>query len=78
MPDQSSDWRELCEAAAKEHDPDKFMALIIELNNALEERERRRDDVGRYEHEKNRRPRSSAREFASNGIFLPTSSSSPS
>jgi hypothetical protein len=78
MPDQSSDWRKLCEAAAKERDPDKFMALIIELNNALEERERRRDDVGHYEHEKNRRPRASAREFAIQDFFLPTSNSSPS
>jgi len=41
MADQANDWRTLCEAAAKEHDPDKFLALIIRLNQALDERDRR-------------------------------------
>ena len=38
-PDRPKDWRKLCEAAAKEKDPDKLMALIIELNEALEQRD---------------------------------------
>jgi hypothetical protein len=41
------DWRELCELAAKELDPKKLMDLIIEINNALDERERKRKtDMG--------------------------------
>jgi hypothetical protein len=43
--DHGKDWRTLCEAVAKETDPDRFMALVIELNNALDERERRRDGI---------------------------------
>jgi hypothetical protein len=43
--DQRKDWRKLCEAVVKETDPDRFMALVIELNNALDEKERRRNDV---------------------------------
>jgi hypothetical protein len=42
-PDRPKDWRKLCEAAAKEQDPDKLMALIIELNEALEQRGRSRN-----------------------------------
>lgn len=45
MADQPKDWRTLCEAVAKETDPDRFMELVIELNNALDERERRRDSI---------------------------------
>jgi hypothetical protein len=43
--DHGKDWRKLCEAVVKETDPDRFMALVIELNNALDEKERRRNDV---------------------------------
>ena len=32
-------WLELCEAASREHDPEKLLALITALNDALEERE---------------------------------------
>jgi len=65
--DQRKDWRKLCEAVVKETDPDRFMALVIELNQALDERDRRRNDVFRDEnvlHEQGRMPRSSAAECA--------------
>jgi hypothetical protein len=32
-------WRQLCEAASREHDPDQLMTLIAELMGALDERE---------------------------------------
>jgi hypothetical protein len=35
------DWRELSEAASKEHDPKKLMELVTELNEALKQREDR-------------------------------------
>jgi hypothetical protein len=31
-------WEELCERALVEHDPKKFLAIIEELNQVLEER----------------------------------------
>jgi hypothetical protein len=34
-------WWQLCELAVKEQDPQKFMALIHEINRLLEEKERR-------------------------------------
>ena len=39
MTDQGhkKDWRELCQAAAIEEDPDKLMELIDEINKALGE-----------------------------------------
>jgi hypothetical protein len=33
-------WRELCEQAANEYDPQKLHELVIEINRLLEERER--------------------------------------
>jgi hypothetical protein len=36
----TTDWRELCEAASREHDPEKLMALVQQLNAVLEEQER--------------------------------------
>jgi hypothetical protein len=36
----TADWKELCEAASKEHDPEKLLALVQQLNVVLEERER--------------------------------------
>jgi hypothetical protein len=30
-------WRELCEAASREHDPEKLLVLIAALNNVLEQ-----------------------------------------
>jgi hypothetical protein len=30
-------WRELCEAASQEHDPEKLLELIAALNNMLEQ-----------------------------------------
>ena len=38
MSDQ--EWRELCEQASKETDPDKLTALIERLNEVLEKREK--------------------------------------
>ena len=32
-------WLELCEAASREHDPEKLLELITALNDALERRE---------------------------------------
>lgn len=43
------DWRQLCEAVVEEQDPEKFLALVIELNNALDERERWRNGPLRKE-----------------------------
>ena len=34
-------WRELCEQAAFEQDPDKLLELVREINNQLEEKEKR-------------------------------------
>lgn len=34
-------WRVLCQQAAMEQDPDKFMALIHEITRLLEEKDRR-------------------------------------
>jgi hypothetical protein len=33
-------WRELCEAASREHDPQKLLELIKTLNDVLEQREK--------------------------------------
>jgi hypothetical protein len=33
-------WRELCEAASQEHDPEKLLELITALNDVLEQREK--------------------------------------
>ena len=38
-PYQSSDWQHLAEQASKEHDPEKLMNLVNELNGVLGERE---------------------------------------
>ncbi|HEV2402206.1 MAG TPA: hypothetical protein VGS27_35080 [Candidatus Sulfotelmatobacter sp.] len=34
-------WKELCEQAVVEQDHDKFLAIITELNEVLEEKEQR-------------------------------------
>ena len=34
-------WRELCEQAAFEQDPDKLLELVREINRQLEEKEKR-------------------------------------
>ena len=41
--DQGSDknWRDLCQAAATEQDPDKLMALVAEIIKALDARNRK-------------------------------------
>ena len=41
----SKDWRELCKAAANEHDPAKLMDLIAELTKALDERDKRLREI---------------------------------
>ena len=33
---RSDDWREIAEAARKEYDPEKLIALVTELNRVLE------------------------------------------
>jgi hypothetical protein len=35
------DWRDLCEQASKEQDPEKLIEVVQRLNEALEERRRR-------------------------------------
>ena len=40
---QTKDWRELCKAAAGEPDPNKLMALVAEINKALDECDSRRN-----------------------------------
>jgi hypothetical protein len=42
---QPKDWRKLCEAAAKEEDPNKLMELVSEINKALDERNLKREGV---------------------------------
>jgi hypothetical protein len=37
---EKRDWRELCEAASKEQDPEKLKAIISELIKVLDERKR--------------------------------------
>ena len=39
-PFDQSNWLHLAEQASKEHDPEKLMSLVIELNRALEDNER--------------------------------------
>jgi hypothetical protein len=65
MADQDSDWRKLCEAAAREYDPDKFLALIVALNQALEERARKRNEVQRQDKERKSRSCAAAFEVSS-------------
>jgi hypothetical protein len=38
-------WRELCERAVDEQDPDRFVATIQELLQVLEDREERRRNI---------------------------------
>jgi hypothetical protein len=38
------DWRELCKAASQEHDPEKLLDLIREINRALSQQARRSPD----------------------------------
>lgn len=40
-------WRELCERAAKETDPDRLMELVAEINRLLEGKEQRLRSVVR-------------------------------
>ena len=35
--DEKRDWRELCKAASREHDPSRLLELVRELNDALDE-----------------------------------------
>lgn len=49
---KSRSWRELCEAASREHDPEKLLELITALNDVLEQKE---------EEEKANRSRAKAR-----------------
>ena len=41
MREKTERWMELCRQAAIEQDPDKLMALVAEINELLEAKERR-------------------------------------
>lgn len=41
-PRNDVDWRVLCEQASKEQDPERLIELVQRLNEALEERQRRK------------------------------------
>jgi hypothetical protein len=41
--DRTTDWRELCKAAANEPDANKLMALVAQITKALDERDARRN-----------------------------------
>ena len=41
MRDHKDRWMRLCSQAAVEQDPKRFMALIAEINDVLEQKERR-------------------------------------
>ena len=41
MQENKERWLELCAQAAVEQDPDKLMALVKEINDLLEQKERR-------------------------------------
>jgi len=43
MTPQPSDWRNLAERASKEVDPDKLIALVIQLDQGLEREENQRN-----------------------------------
>jgi hypothetical protein len=47
--DRTKDWRELCKAAATETDPNKFMDLIAQINNTLDELDRKQKFNARNE-----------------------------
>ena len=38
---QAKDWRDLCQAAASEQDPNKLMALVAEIIKALDNRDKK-------------------------------------
>jgi hypothetical protein len=42
----NGEWQALCEAASKEHDPDKLKMLIAELMKALDERNKSSQPAG--------------------------------
>ena len=44
MQEHREKWKELCELAAVEQDPEKLMALIHQINDMLEAKERRLKD----------------------------------
>ena len=44
MPDNTPRWEELAKQAAVEQDPEKFMAIIKEINDLLDAKQKRLDD----------------------------------
>ena len=38
---EEQDWRDLCERASRETDPDKLMELVYQIDRALQRREQR-------------------------------------
>lgn len=57
-------WRELCEAAAKEHDPEKLRELVRKINDALAPHSRR----GMVQHEEALFPHDEDREAGVVGL----------
>lgn len=50
--DQVKDWRDLCEAAASEQDPNKLMALVAQIVTAVDDRDKRvRSAPGKTKHD---------------------------
>jgi len=45
----AKDWRELSEAASKEHDSKRLLELVTQLNEILKKQEQDRDDLARPE-----------------------------
>ena len=43
---REQNWRELCQAAATEQDPNKLIALVAELNKVLDELQGKRESAG--------------------------------
>lgn len=53
---QKERWRELCELAAQEQNPERLMELVTEINRILEQEEQRRVAARKQEAE-NENPR---------------------
>ena len=45
----AKDWRELSEAASKEHDPQRLLELVNQLNEVLKRREDQKRDASLVE-----------------------------
>ena len=59
MTNERKNWRELCQAAAKEHNPEKLLRLVTELNDTLEKMKRKEREVQPSPEHENDPPRRS-------------------